>query len=324
MSKVTFRTILVFVIAAGLALGATSAFSQNYPSRPIILICPYAPGAGIDLVARIIGQRLNESMGYNIVIRNQPGASGNIGADAAANAPPDGYTLVIIANAQILNKHLAKNVRDASKDFAPVAPAGKLPFVLGVSSSLPVRSIAELVVLARAKPGEINFSGVAGSITHLLGVLLGSNANVDIRFVSYKSSNDAVADVLTGRVPIWITTVASALPFVKSGAVRILGVTGERRLPMLPDAPTMREAGFPALDEATEFYVLAPAATSNAIVAKLNGDITAAMGARDVREKLAALGVEPNSSTPDELAKHLQAQSVKWGEVVKLSGIRAQ
>lgn len=311
-------------LVAALAAGAGSAWSQGYPERPITLVCPYGPGTGIDLIARILAQRLGEEYGQPVVVRNQPGASGNIGADVAAKAAPDGYTIVILANSQIINQHISKNVRDVQKDFVAVAPAGTLPYLLGVPSQFPAKSIREVVAVAKSKPGEINYGTVPASLPHFLGVMLKSSADIDIRLVPYKSTTDAIGDVLSGRVPLWFTTVATALPLVNSGKVRALGVTGEKRAAVLPDVPTMTEAGFPALDISQSFFYLAPAGTPPAIVAKLNADITRAMGNKDVREKLANQGVEPATSTPEQLAALLRSEYVKWGRIVKESGIRTE
>lgn len=251
-----FRFAILALLTADFGLIAGNAFAQTYPNRPITFICPYAPGTGIDLIARIIGQKLSEYSGYPVVIKNQPGASGNIGADAAANAPPDGYTIVIIANSH--------------------------------------------------------------------RVMLKSAGDIDITLISYKSTTDAVADVVGGRVPIWFTTVASGLPLVKSGTVRALGVTGEKRAALLPDVPTMVEAGFPGLNTGSAFYILAPAGTPKPIITKLNSDITKAMGTKDVKEKRAGQGVEPNSSTPEELGAILKNEVTKWAKTVKESGIRTE
>jgi len=306
-----------------LAIGAGPASAQQYPARPVTLVCPYAPATGIDIVARVLADKLGASMGYKIVVRNQPGASGNIGADAVATAAPDGYTLLIAGNNQILNQFVSKGVRDLPREFAPITMTGTIPYVLAIPTVLPAKSMAELVALARAKPGEVNYSGVVGSVSHLLGVVLAAKANVDIRFISYKSTNDALTDVLSGRVPIWVTTVPSALPYVKAGTVRVLGVGGERRAAGLADVPTMNEAGYPELSAAVELYMLAPLKTPAPIIGKLNADLVAAMAAPEVREKLAGQGIDPVTTTPEQLGAQMRAQAVKWAEAVKLSGLKA-
>ena len=298
--------------------------AQQFPSGPVTLICPYAPGTGIDIVARIVADRLSASWPHPVLVKNMPGASGNIGATAAANAKPDGSTFVIIANSHLINQHVARNVVDAQTALTPIAPAGKVPYLLTVSSTLPARTIQELVALARSRPGEINYSGVHGSVPHLLGVALASSGNIDIRFVSYKSTTDAIADAVSGRVPIWLTTVASAMPLIQSGKIRPLAVTGDKRVRLLPDVPTMLESGYPAMDLGAAFHFMAPAGTPAAVVEKMNRDIVAVLRSREVAEKLAEQGAEPATSTPQELSRLLGEESRKWGELVKASGIKPE
>jgi tripartite-type tricarboxylate transporter receptor subunit TctC len=303
---------------------ATLAQAQPFPGRPITLIVPYAPGTGIDITARIIGQKLEERGAYTVVVKNQPGGSGNIGADAAAKSPPDGYTLVIMANSQIINQFISSNARDILKDFTPVAPAGTAPYVLAVPSSLGVSSIRELVALAKTKPGELNYAAIVASLPHMLGVSLRSSSNIDITLVSYKSTVDAMTDVLSGRVQIWFTTLPSALPHAKAGKVRILGVTGDRRSPLIPDVPTMTEAGFPDLDSGSELFIMAPAGTPSAITSKLNADIMAAVAAPDVQAKFAEQGIVTNTGSTEQLAARLRDEVDKWGRAVKASGIQKE
>lgn len=324
MSRNIAGEVLGTVCAALVAATSPSAFAQQYPARTVTLVCPYGPATGIDIVARVLADKLGASMGYKMVVRNQPGASGNIGADAVATATPDGYTILIAGNNQILNQFVSKGVRDLPREFAPITMTGTIPYVLGIPTGLPAKSMAELVALARAKPGAVNYSGVVGSVSHLLGVILAAKANIDIRFISYKSSNDALPDVLSGRVPIWITTVPSALPYAKAGTVRVLGVGGDQRAAGLADVPTMNETGYPELSAAVELYMLAPLKTPPAIVNKLNADLVAAMAAPEVREKLAGQGIDPVTTTPEQLAAHMREQAIKWAEAVKLSGLKAQ
>ena len=318
------RLPLVALVVACASLAGSMAIAQSYPLRPITLICPYAPGTGIDIAARIIAHKLEEKPGYTIVVKNQPGASGNIGADAAASAPPDGYTIVIMANSQIINQFISKNVRDVLKDFVPVAPAGTAPYALAVPASLGVGSINELVALAKSRPGQLNYAAIVASLPHLLGVSLRSDADIDITLVSYKSTIDATTDVLSGRVQIWFTTVPAALPHAKAGKVRVLGVTGDNRLALLPEVPTMTEAGFPGLNSGSELFIMAPAGTPATIVSKLNSDIMAAVMAPDVQEKYAEQGIVVNTGSPDQLGARLRAEVDKWNRAVKSSGIQIE
>ena len=312
------------VLMLHLCLATNAAFAQPYPSRPITLICAYAPGTGIDITARIIAQKIEERGGYTVIVKNQPGASGNIGADAAAKAAPDGYTIIILPNSQIINRFVSKDVRDILKDFVPVAPAGTNPYVLAVPASLGVGSIKELVAMARSKPGVLNYAAIVASLPHFLGVRLNSDANVDIKLVSYKSTVDAMTDVLSGRVQIWFTTLPAALPHAKAGKVRILGVSGEKRFPLIPDVPTMKEAGFPGLDSGSELFIMAPAGTPASITAKLNRDIMSAVASPDVQAKFTELGIVSDTGTPEQLGARLRSEVDKWGRAVKASGIQVE
>ena len=325
MKRFSFvRLPLVALVAAFMSLAGSMAIAQAYPSRPVTLICPYAPGTGIDIAARIIAHKLEEKSGYTIVVKNQPGASGNLGADAAATAAPDGYTLVIMANSQIINQFVSRNVRDVLKDFVPVAPAGTAPYALAVPVSLGVGSITELVALAKSKPGQLNYAAIVASLPHLLGVTLRSAAGIDITLVPYKSTTEATTDVLSGRVQIWFTTVPSAIPHAKAGKVRVLGVTGEKRIALLPEAPTMTEAGFPGLNSGSELFIMAPAGTPAAIVNKLNSDIMAALTAPDVQEKYAEQGIVVDTGSPEQLGARLRAEVDKWSRAVKSSGLQME
>ncbi|MGE0799842.1 MAG: Bug family tripartite tricarboxylate transporter substrate binding protein [Lautropia sp.] len=312
----------------GLTALVTSTFdaaaTQRFPSGPVTLICPYGPGTGIDIVARIISQKLSESWAQPVVVKNQPGASGAIGAAAAAAAVPDGTTLLIMANSHLINQHVAKNVVDAMQAFTPVAPAGKVPYLLTVSNSLPVRTVGELVALARSQPGALHYSGIHGSVPHLLGVTLASAGKIDLRFVAYKSTTDAMTDAVSGRVPIWFTTVATAAPLIQAGKIRALAVTSSRRSELLPDVPTTAQAGYPALNLGAAFYFMAPAQTPRPIVEQLNRDIASVLTTSEVLRKLAEQGAEADSSSPAELARLLREENVRWAEIVRISGIAAQ
>jgi len=295
-----------------------------YPSRPITVIVPYGPGTGIDLVARILAQKLGEEYKPGLVVRNLPGASANIGAEAAATAAPDGYTIMLIANSHFVNQYLGKNVRDALKDFAPVAPVGNLPYLFGVPINFPAKSIQEVVAIAKARPGTLNFAAIPSGVAHFLGVMLKTAGDVDIRMVAYKSTTDAIPDVMAERVQLWFTTLPSAVPFVTSGKIRGLGVTGSRRSRLLPDVPTMTEAGFPQMDIAAITYIVAPAGTPAAIVNKLNADISRAKEDKNVIEKLHAQGLDITSGTPAQLGESMRAEYAKWGVIVKASGLKPE
>lgn len=304
-------------------MAAPHARADGYPDQPVTIVCPYGAGTGIDVVARVIAQELGESLKQSVVVRNQPGASGNIGAMMVANAKPDGYTFGIIANSHLINAHVSKNVVDVKKSFVPIATAGTAPYVLAVTSSLPVNSIDDLVAMAKKHPGQLNFSGIYGSVPQFLGIALKSAGNIDIRFISYKSTTDATVDAISGRVPIWFTTLASALPLVQSKKVKLLAVTGRERSPLIPDTPTVYEAGYPTLDLGSEFYFLAPAGTPAPIVAKLNHEIVAAMQSDEVRKKLSEQGIRATAGTPRQVGELLDREALQFGDLAKMAGIES-
>ena len=310
--------------AACLGLAAGHAVGQTYPSKPIAFIVPYGPGTGNDVIARLIAHKVSETWTQTMVVENRPGATGAIGTEATAKAPPDGHTILIASTSQIINPYVSKVRYDMLKDFAPVIVPGALPYVLAVATAVPAKSIKELVTLARSRPGKVNYAGSFGSVSHFMGEMLKSAGGIDIALIAYKSTPDAVADVLAGRVEIWFTTMASAVPLAKPGKIRVLGVAGNKRAAVLPDVPTMAEAGFPTLDVSASFYVLAPAATPRPIVATLNREIAKALATQDVKEKLGVAGVELRSTTPEEASTQLKTEVASWGKVVKESGVKME
>ncbi len=301
-----------------------AALAQAFPSGPVTLICPYAAGTGIDILSRILADKLSEQWGSPVVVKNVPGASGNLGAAAAASAKPDGSTLVMMANSHFINQQVGSNVVDATTALTPVAPTAVIPYMLAVSAAIPVRTVEELVAYTRARPGEVHYSGLYASVPHLMGFAFASAAKVDVRLVAYKSTTDAIADTVSGRVPIWFTTVPSGLPLVQSGKVRALAVSGEKRLRQLPDVPTMTEAGFPTMNIGSSQYLMAPAGTPAPIVEKINRDVTAIMSRRDVVEKIREQGAEPSTATVQEFAELFRSENRKFTELVKSSGIKPQ
>jgi tripartite-type tricarboxylate transporter receptor subunit TctC len=276
------------------------------------------------VIARLISNKVTENWGQSIVVDNRPGAAGAIGTDLTAKAAPDGHTILIASTSQILNQFISKVNYDILKDFAPVIVPGTLPYVLAVPNASPAKSIKELVAFAKSMPGKVNYAGTFGSVPHFLGEMLKTAGGIDITLINYKSTPDAVPDVLANRVEIWFTTMASAVPLAKAGRVKVLGVAGTQRAAVLPDVPTMAEAGFPTLDVSASFYVLAPAATPRPVVAALNREMAKALASPDVKEKLAAAGVAEKSTTPEEASAMLKSEVASWAKVVKESGVKME
>jgi tripartite-type tricarboxylate transporter receptor subunit TctC len=321
---ITRFALSVLLPTAAFGFAAGPALGQAFPTKPIAFIVPYGPGTGNDVIARLISNKVTENWGQPIVVDNRPGAAGAIGTDLTAKAAPDGHTILIASTSQILNQFISKVNYDILKDFAPVIVPGTLPYVLAVPNASPAKSIKELVAFAKSMPGKVNYAGTFGSLPHFLGEMLKTAAGIDITLINYKSTTDAVPDVLANRVEIWFTTMASAVPLAKAGKVKVLGVAGKQRAAVLPDVPTMAEAGFPTLDVSASFYVLAPAATPRPVVAALNREMAKALASPDVKEKLAAAGVAEKSTTPEEASAMLKSEVASWAKVVKESGVKME
>ena len=319
-----YRIAVLVLSAAELCLASGNAVAQSYPSRQITFIVPYGPGTGNDIIARIISQNVTERWGHPMVVENRPGATGGIGLEATRNAPPDGHTIVIASTSQIINQHVSKVRYNLLRDFAPVSLAGAVANVIAVGSDSPAKTIKDLVAMAKAKPGKLNYGASVGSVQQFMGVMLMSAGGVDITMIPYKSTPDVEADVVAGRVEIMFTTVATAVRLVKTGSIRVLGVTGDKRAAVLPDVPTMAEAGFPTLSRSGKFYILGPAGTPKPIITALNGEIVKAIATQEVRDRLAAAGVEPESSSPEEATAVLRSEVARWGKIVKESGVHLE
>jgi tripartite-type tricarboxylate transporter receptor subunit TctC len=318
------RYALALMLPAALGLAASDATAQAFPSKPISFIVPYGPGTGNDVIARLIAQKASETLSRPMVVENRAGASGAIGTEAAAKAPADGHTLLMASTSQILNQFVSKVRYDMLKDFTPVTAPGSLPYVLAVPEALPAKSVKELVALAKSRPGKVNYAGSYGSLSHFMGEMLKSAGGVDIALIAYKSTPDAVADVLGNRVEIWFTTMASAVPLARTNKIRVLGTAGKQRAPVLPDVPTFAEAGFPTLDVNAWFYVLAPGATPRPVIATLHREIAKALTAADVKEKLAVAGVDAQTTTPEEASAMLKNEVALWTKVVKETGVKME
>lgn len=311
-------------VLSGLAAAPISSFSQNFPVRPVRLVVPFPPGGPTDLLARIVATRLGEQLGQPVIIDNKPGASGMVGAEFVAKAAPDGYTLLVNASIHVINPSLyAKPRYDAIADFTAVSNLADVPLILAVNPKVAARSVKELVALAKSANPPLAF-GSAGNATsqHLSGEALKIAAQIDMLHVPYKGSAPALADLIGGQVQLMFDSMPSAMPFVKSGAIRPLAVTTARRSSALPDVPTVAESGYPGFDISTWYGVWAPAATPTPIVQKISGMIAAIVRTPAVREQFAALGAEPVGNTPDEFSAFTKKELTKWARIVKESGAK--
>ncbi|MBI3938500.1 MAG: tripartite tricarboxylate transporter substrate binding protein [Betaproteobacteria bacterium] len=322
-----FRCFSLSLLAGGLCAGAFAAQSApgGYPGRPIRLIVPFPPGAGVDVVGRVVGQKLTQSLGQQIVIDNRAGAGGTLGASIAARATPDGYTLVMGSVGSLgTSKGLYKNLAyDPVKDFAPITLAARAPSGLLLHPSLQVKTVKELVAHAKANPGKLNYSSAGnGSPSHLAVELFKSMAGVNIVHVPYKGPAEALTALGSGQVQVEIQSLLSAMPHLQAGRMRLIATTGARRSAEMPDIPTISEAALPGFEVYTWFGMLAPAGTPAPVIARLNAEIVRALNQPDVRKYLVNQGAEVVGNTPAEFAAFIKAEAAKWTRVIRESGAR--
>ena len=316
-------------LAAVLALSQTtligSAAAQSYPTKPIRIIVPFPPGGATDILARAVGVELTKTWGQPVLVENRPGAGGNIGTDIVAKATPDGYTLVMgTVGTHAINMSLyPKMPYDTVKDFAPVTLVASVPNLLVVHPSLPVKTVNDLIELAKSKPGQIYFASSGnGTSIHLAGELFKAMANVSMVHVPYKGSAPAVADLLGGQVSLMFDNMPSSLPHAKAGKLRPIGVTSAKRSPALPEVPTIAESGLPGYEASSWFGLLAPAATPREVVNKLSQTIAASLQTPEMKERLSTQGAEPVGNTPEQFATYIQSEISKWAKVVRISGAK--
>ena len=311
----------------GLFMSTAVAHAQNYPVKPVRVITPFTAGSAIDTLARVLGQKLGDNWSQQVVTDNRIGANGIIGTEAAAKAPADGYT-VYLGNISTLavNPHLyLKLPYDSVRDFVPVTMAATIPVVLVVHPSLPVKSVKELIALAKAHPGELNYaSGGTGSAQHLPMEMLRVETGINIVHVPYKGLGPAFSDVLGGQVPMMFTGVSNVVPHMKTGRLRVLAIGSPKRSSTLPEVPTVAEAGVPGFDFDSWTGYLAPTGTPKELINKLHADITRTLTAPDVREKLTSLGFDLVGSTPEALAALVRNDIARFGKLIKAAGIKPE
>jgi tripartite-type tricarboxylate transporter receptor subunit TctC len=299
-----------------------AAHAQPFPNRPIKIIVPFGPGGFTDVAARILQKELAPAIGQAVIIENRPGAGSTIGTDAVAKAAPDGYTLVMISTAHVISPHLYKQMPyDPLKDFTPVMKLAEGPYVLVVHPSLGAKSVSELISLAKAQPGSIDYASSGnGSAQHLVGALFTTMAGVNLNHVPYKGSNQAMNDVIGGQVKVSFVGVPNALPNLNSGKLKALGVSTATRYAELPDVPTIAEAGVPGYDATIWLGLLAPPGTPREIVQKLNTDISRILSTPEARKLMASAGVDVATSTPEDFGRLMQSELDRWGKVVRETG----
>jgi tripartite-type tricarboxylate transporter receptor subunit TctC len=297
--------------------------AQVYPAKPVRLISPFAAGGGADTIARFFGQKLSASLQQQIVVDNRPGAGSVIGTDAAAKSPPDGYTLLIVNDTHAINASLKKLPYDPVKDFAPITLIAVTPFMLSVHPSLPVKTVQDLVRLAKAKPGQLNYASSGnGSVAHFAGELMKLSAGVKLVHVPYRGITGAVTAVTSGEAHLMFTSPLTAIALVRAGKLRGLAVTGTHRMQIAPEIPTMQEAGVRDYELGSSYGLLAPRGTPDSVIATLNQAMVQALKAEDVRARLRDEAVEPVGSTPEAFQKYLQEQMAKYAKIVRATGMQ--
>ncbi|HKC43095.1 MAG TPA: tripartite tricarboxylate transporter substrate binding protein [Burkholderiales bacterium] len=317
------RLIVAFL---ALAIGATQVLAQQYPAKPVRLILPFPPGGSTDLLGRALAEKLGENLGQSVVPENRPGAGGNIGAEAAARSAPDGYTLVLCAPSLAISPSLYSKLNyDPQRDLVPVALVANIPNLFVLHPAVPARSLAELVQYARDNPGKLNFgTGGPGTSNQLAADMFRSLTKTNVVLVPYKGAETALLALLAGQVQMVVIGPPAAAPHVRSGKLRALAVLAKERYPGMPDVPTAAESGMPEFEVDTWYGVLAPAGTPREIVARLNAELTRLMQSKEMRDRLATMGIEPMASTSAEFGEFLAAEIAKWAKVVKESGAKVE
>jgi tripartite-type tricarboxylate transporter receptor subunit TctC len=323
---VLFRLTAIAIATSTIAATSLDAVAQSYPTKPVRIIVPFSPGGASDALPRLLGARLAEIWGQQIIIDNRPGAAGNIGMEMGAKAPPDGYTLTSgpIGNLAV-NPHMYKLSYDVFKDFTPITMMGTVENGLVVHPSIPARSVKELIALLKARPGELNYgSGGVGTQAHMAGELFRAMTRTNMVHVPYKGVGASVADLLGGHLAMIFAQMHAVMPYVKGGKLRALGIATLKRSPAFPDLPTIAEAGnLPGFESISWYALVGPAGMPQALVTKIQSDSARVLHSADIREKLAAQGVEPGGDTPDQLRKVMRADYDRYGEIIRKLNIKA-
>jgi len=315
-----------FVFGLFLAFITSMLWAQSWPTKPVRMIIAFPPGGPTDLVSRVLAQKLSEQLGQQVIVDNKPGAGGNIAAEMAARATPDGYTIFYNTSAIVIGPALYSKVNyDTLKDFAPVLLTASVPMVLVVNPQLPARSVKEFLDLAKTRSGALNYSSSGtGTITHLASAMMSTQTGIQTQHIPYKGSAPGLVDLASGQTQFMIDTINTVLPYVRDNRLRGLAVTSAKRSPLLPDLPTLAEAGISGFEAAAWQGIVVPTGTPNEIVQKLNAEVNKALTHPDIRSRLAAQGADILGGTPAEYAAYLRSEMPRWAKAVKDSGAKAE
>lgn len=319
------RFLVTLTFAALAVAGAERGHAQAYPAKPVRIVVPFAPGGGVDVTARILAQRLTERVGQSFIVENRTGASGIIGTEYVAKSTPDGYTLLVGSQTtQAVVPAMYKVSYDTARDFVGVTVIASSPLLIVVHPSLPVKSVKDLIALAKSRPGQLTFGAASGGTPHMAGELFKLMAGVDMLFVPYKGEGPAVSDAMGGQISLVFSNLPVALPHARTGKLRGIAITSPQRVSTAPDFPTVAESGLPGYQAATWFGLFAPAATPREIITKLNTESVSALNMPEVKDRMAAQGLFVVANTPVEIAAFLKAEIPRWAKVVKDAGVKPQ
>jgi tripartite-type tricarboxylate transporter receptor subunit TctC len=312
------------LLALALAMSAPTGWAQSYPTKPIRMIVPSAPGGSVDTLARIVAQKMSAALGQQVVVENRAGSGGVVGSEVVARAAPDGYTLLMAYGSHVINPALySKLPYDTARDFAPITQVAVQPLMVNIHPALPVKSVKDLIALAKARPGDLNYASAgAGSGGHLATEIFNLMAGVKMVHVPYKGSAPAMFDLIAGNTQLMIATLITSLPHVRGGKLRGIAVTSAKRSPVVPEVPTVGET-VPGYEVVVSYFLLAPAGTPKEIAGRLHAEAAKALRQPDVIERLARDGADPVGNTPEQTAQYIAQEIVKWGKAVKASGARS-
>ena len=319
------KTILTSLLLPLAVLSAAPAHGQQFPTKPLRIVAPFAPGGGTDFIARQVAERLSQKLGQPVLVENRPGAGGNLGAEIALKAPADGYTLLLIAGSYTVNASLYKLPFDSGNDISPIIQLSQGPFVVAVNPQVQAKTLPEFIALAKKEPGKMSYASAgSGSITHLATELFLNMAKISIVHVPYKGTGPAQTDTIGGVTQMLFGSVATTLPFVKSGRLRALAVTTPKRIPAAPDVPTVAEAGVPGYDVILWHGLIAPKGVPAPIVAQLNKAANEVLKAKEMEERLSSDGVSPAGGTPEQFGKQIKSDIARWATVIKQANVKIE